>query len=296
MLESTETFSISKQCELLSLNRTGLYYHAKPCSAQKLEILNEIDKIYTFDPTYGARRVAKELNRRGYEISRPTVRKYMQTMGLEAIYCKPNLSKPNPEHRIYPYLLRTIKASYPNHVWGTDITYIKMTGGFMYLVAFLDWYSRYVVGWGLSDTLEAGFVVNTLEIALTKANPHIVNSDQGSQFTGHSYINTLLDAQVKISMDGRGRCMDNIFTERLWRTVKYEDIYIKDYTTPRQLRAGMNEFFHRYNHHRLHQSLNYLTPAEVYFNKSSTPPHPQNVDRGCRGGDGPQAAALQGSM
>ena len=265
MLEEQGELNKKQQCDLLSLNRTSLYYKKRAMSSEKLAILNEIDKIYTEDPTYGARRIEKELRRRGFTASRPTVRSYMQLMGLEAIYQKPNLSKPNPQHRVYPYLLRNVTASYSNHVWGTDITYIRMQGGFMYLVAFLDWYSRYVVAWGLSDTLEDDFVVDALKRALKVAKPHITNSDQGTQFTGNDYINTVLEAGVKISMDGRGRCMDNIFTERLWRTVKYEDVYIKDYATPRELRHGMQEFFDRYNNRRIHQSLEYKTPAEVYF-------------------------------
>jgi putative transposase len=234
-------------------------------SSSKQAILNAIDEIYTEDPTYGARRVEVELSKRGHKLSRPTVRNYMRIMGLEAIYRKPNTSKPNTQHKVYPYLLRNIAASYPNHVWGTDITYIRMQGGFMYLTVYMDWYSRYVVSWALSDTLEDDFVVSALKSALVLAKPHIVNSDQGSQYTGTDYINTLLTAEVKISMDGRGRCMDNIFTERLWRTVKYEDIYIMNYETPRELRIGITRFFDKYNHRRPHQSLDYKTPSEVYF-------------------------------
>ena len=227
--------------------------------------MNAIDEIYTEFPSYGSRRMTAALNRRGFIISRPTVADYMTFMGLEAIYPKPNLSKAHPEHRIYPYLLRNVTAGYPNHIWGTDITYIRMNGGFMYLVAFLDWYSRYVVAWELSDSLEDTFVVSAFKTALKTAIPTITNSDQGSQFTGKAFIGELLAKDIKISMDGRGRAMDNIFTERLWRTVKYEDIYIKDYSSPRELRLGMFDFFVKYNTNRLHQSLGYRTPAEVYF-------------------------------
>ena len=265
MLEFNGDFSITQQCELLSLNRTGIYYKPRPIGTTKLKILNAIDEIFTEEPAYGARRIRNELLKRGFSISRPTVAEYMLTLGLAAIYPMPNVSKAHPQHKIYPYLLRNIKAAYPNHIWGTDITYIRMQGGFMYLVAFLDWYSRYVVSWELSDTLEDFFVISALQVALKIAVPHIANSDQGSQFTGNGYINTLLEAKVKISMDGRGRCMDNIFTERLWRTVKYEDVYIKDYTTPRELRSGLSEFFIKYNTRRGHQSLGYKTPAELYF-------------------------------
>ena len=265
MIEGGEEFSILAQCEMLSLNRTGIYYKKRPVSAEKLAILNAMDEIFTEEPTYGSRRLMVELGKRGYCISRQTVADYMKILGLEAIYSKPDISKPHPEHEIYPYLLRNMKASYPNHIWGTDITYIRITGGFMYLVAFLDWYSRYVVSWELSDSLEEGFVISALKGALATSKPHIANSDQGSQFTGKAYTNTLLENGVRISMDGKGRCMDNIFTERLWRTVKYEDVYIKEYATPRQLRTGLSEYFIKYNTKRPHQALGYKTPAELYF-------------------------------
>lgn len=269
MLENGGKYSVSEQCELLSLNRTSLYYKRRPISAEKLAIMNAIDEIYTEFPCYGSRRMTAALNGQGFSISRPTVADYMAFMGLEAIYPKKNLSKGHPEHKVYPYLLRGITAQYPNHVWGTDITYIRMNGGFMYLVAYLDWYSRYVVSWELSDTLEDDFVINALENALNTAIPHIANSDQGSQFTGRGYIGALLARGIKISMDGRGRAMDNIFTERLWRTVKYEDVYIKDYSSPKELRAGISRFFNTYNTKRLHQSLDYKTPAEVYFEEKN---------------------------
>ena len=265
MLEHESEMSITKQCGLLSLNRTGIYYKPRPVRPEKLSILNEIDEIYTKDPVYGARRIRNELMKRGFSVSRPTVAEYMLILGLAAIYPKPDTSQVHPQHKTYPYLLRGVKASYPNHIWGTDITYIRMQGGFMYLVAFLDWYSRYVVSWELSDTLDDGFVISALEAALETAVPFIVNSDQGSQFTGQGYIGRLLEKGVNISMDGRGRCMDNIFTERLWRTVKYEDVYIKEYATPRDLRKGMADFFNKYNTLRGHQSLGYKTPGEVYF-------------------------------
>jgi len=265
MLEKGGEHCLTAQCSLLSLNRTGIYYKQRPVSERKLAVLNAIDEIFTEEPVYGARRIRNELGKRGYAVSRRTVADYMKEMGLEAIYQKPDTSKRHPRHGVYPYLLRNVRASYPNHVWGTDITYIRMRGSFMYLVAYLDWYSRYVVSWELSDTLEDAFVVSALRDALAVAVPHIANSDQGRQFTGTGYTGTLLEKGVKISMDGRGRCMDNIFTERLWRTVKYEDVYIKDYETPRQLRLGLADFFEKYNHRRGHQSLGYLTPAEVYF-------------------------------
>jgi len=265
LVEHGGDLSIAEQCELLSLNRTSLYYQKRPISPQKLSILHAMDEIYTEDPTYGARRMVAALEKKGYSISRPTAGEYMKILGLEAIYPKPKTSQQHPDHKVYPYLLRGIRASYPNHIWGTDITYVRMRGSFMYLVAFLDWYSRYVVSWELSDTLEDDFVVQALADALRTATPHIANSDQGSQFTGKSYTEKLLEKGVKISMDGRGRCMDNIFTERLWRTVKYEDIYLKEYDSPRELRKGLGKFFTKYNNIRPHQSLDYKTPAEVYF-------------------------------
>lgn len=187
MIEGGEEFSILAQCEMLSLNRTGIYYKKRPVSAEKLAILSAMDEIFTEEPTYGSRRLMVELGKRGYCISRQTVSDYMKILGLEAIYSKPDISKPHPENEIYPYLLRNIKASYPNHIWGTDITYIRITGGFMYLVAFLDWYSRYVVSWELSDSLEEGFVISALKGALATSKPHIANSDQGSQFRQSVY-------------------------------------------------------------------------------------------------------------
>ena len=265
MVEACGEFSVSKQCEMLSLNRTGLYYRPRPISPKKLAILHAMDEIYTEDPVYGARRIRNELLKRGYSISRPTVADYMKELGLAAIYQRPNTSKPCLEHKVYPYLLRGVAASHPNHIWGTDITYIRMRGSFMYLVAYMDWFSRYVVSWELSDTLEDDFVISALEEALKLNRPQIANSDQGSQYTGKGYVQTLIDNEVKISMDGRGRCMDNIFTERLWRTVKYEDIYIKDYQSPRELRNGLSDFFIKYNTRRGHQSLDYKTPWEVYY-------------------------------
>jgi len=265
MLEDTKEFNTTTQCEMLSLNRTGIYYKKRPYSKEKIAILNAMDEIFTENPVFGARKIRIELLKLGYSISRPTVADYMKILGFEAIYRKPNTSKPHPEHKVYPYLLRNIRATYPNHIWGTDITYIRIHDSFMYLVAYLDWYSRYVVSWELSDTLEDDFVVAALKMALKESVPHIANSDQGSQFTGDDYTSTLLEHDVKISMDGRGRCMDNIFTERLWRTVKHEDIYINDYYTPRELRQGLNRFFVKYNTKRSHQSLDYRTPAEVYF-------------------------------
>ena len=265
MLEKEGPYSLSEQCDLLSIKLTSLYYRPKGVSARKLAILYRIDSIYTEFPYYGARRVAVVLGREGYRISRATVTKYMAEMGLAAIYPKINTSQTNPEHKVYPYLLRQITAQYPNHIWGTDITFLRMKGGFMYLVVYLDWFSRFIVSWELSDTLQEDFVICALERGLRIATPDIVNSDQGSQYTGVRHVQMLSAASVTISMDGRGRALDNIFTERLWRTIKYEDIYIRCYETPKELRHGIGAYIEHYNYCRPHQSLEYKTPAEIYL-------------------------------
>lgn len=257
---------LTVQAELLSLNRSSLYYQPVPPSPVEIAIKNEIDRIYTDDPYMGSRPITVILNRdKGFNVSRPTVQKYMREMGIAAISPRPNLSRRNHEHKVYPYLLRGVTASHPNHIWGTDITYIPLRKGWLYLVAFLDWFSRFVVAWELDYTLEVEFVLEALNRALQIGKPEIANSDQGSQFTSQRYTKILLDNEIRISMDGRGRAMDNIFTERLWRTVKYQEVYINDYESPREARVGLARFFDKYNNYRPHQSLNYLTPAEVYY-------------------------------
>ena len=230
--------------------------------------MNLIDKIYTKCPFYGARQIKRVLKREHKIIvSRPHIRRLMGIMGIEAIYPKPNLSKPNIQNQTYPYLLRNLTIDHPNHVWGTDITYVKLNQGFCYLVAIMDWHSRYVVAWELSNSLDIEFVLSNLKKALTINIPEIENSDQGSHFTSPQYTGILKENNVQISMDGRGRCMDNIFTERLWRSVKCENIYIKSYNDIAEARAGLTEYFGIYNNERPHSSINDLTPAEVYFNK-----------------------------
>ena len=226
---------------------------------------HRIDEIYTAHPYYGSRRIMVTLCQEGNSISRPTVQRYMREMGIAGIAPGPNLSKRRTEHKIYPYLLRGLEISYPNQVWGVDITYIKLRRGWMYLVAILDWFSRYVVSWELDQTLEMPFVLRTVERALGQARPLIWNSDQGSHFTSPQYTEKLLAAGVQISMDGKGRAIDNIFTERLWRTLKYEDVYLKDYASPREARQGIDQYLLFYNLERPHQSLEYQTPAQVYF-------------------------------
>jgi putative transposase len=226
---------------------------------------HRIDEIYTAYPFYGSRRITAQLRRDGKVINRKAVQRYMREMGIMGICPGPNLSRRNQEHRVYPYLLRQVTAAYPNHVWGIDITYIRLLKGWLYLVAVLDWFSRYVISWQLDDTLDIDFVLLAVDQALTDHKPAIWNSDQGSHFTSPQYTQRLLDADVQISMDGKGRALDNIFTERLWRTIKYEEVYLHDYQTPKQARTGLTAYFDFYNYRRPHQALGYLTPAEVYF-------------------------------
>ncbi|ATW24120.1 transposase [Candidatus Formimonas warabiya] len=259
--------SVFVQAQMLSLNRSSLYYKPVPPSEEEIRLKHAIDEIYTKSPYFGSRSITTVLKREGHLVSRSTVQKYMREMGLVAIHPGPNLSKRNHEHKVYPYLLRNITASYPNHIWGTDITYVRLRRGWLYLVAFLDWYSRYVVSWELSDNLEVDFVLSALEAGLKIGKPVIANSDQGSQFTSRRYIDTLINSSIQISMDGRGRALDNIFTERLWRSVKYQEIYINDYASPREARYGIGRYLESYNTYRPHQALKELTPAEVYFKK-----------------------------
>lgn len=234
-------------------------------------IKHRIDEIYTEIPFYGSRKITGQLRREGILTCRETVRQYMSEMGLQAIYPQPNLSLRRQEDKVYPYLLQNVTASYPNHIWGIDITYIRLRAGWLYLVAVLDWYSRYVVSWQLDDTLEMPFVLAAVDQALAQAKPLIWNSDQGSHFTSPQYTRRLLDADVQISMDGKGRAIDNIFTERFWRSLKYEEVYLHDYESPRQARHGLAAYLTFYNQKRLHQSLDYQTPAEVY---AALPPAP----------------------
>ena len=249
------------QAELLGISRYSLYYQPKPVDPETLVIMNGIDELYTKRPFYGSRKIAKDL---GY--NRKRIQRLMREMGIEAIYQKPDLSKNNMPHPIYPYLLKGVTASYPNHIWGTDITYIRMSKGFLYLSAYLDWFSRFVLSWKLSTTLEIEFVLDAAEEALHKYYaPDIENSDQGVHYTSDRHIQLFTDRGTKVSMDGRGRAMDNIFTERLWRSVKYEEVYLKDYATVLEAKENIGNYFNFYNYERKHQSLNYKTPAEIYF-------------------------------
>jgi putative transposase len=260
------------QAELLGLSRSSLYYQAAGPSEREIALKHRIDEIYTAWPFYGSRRITAVLQREGVSISRPTVQRYMREMGIAGIAPGPNTSRAHPGHKIYPYLLREVQITHPNQVWGIDITYIRLHSGWLYLVAILDWFSRFVLDWELDQTLALPFVLRTVDRALETAHPDIFNSDQGSHFTSPQYTQRLLDAGVQISMDGRGRALDNVFTERLWRSLKYEEVYLHDYRNPRQARSGIANYFHFYNHIRLHQALGYRTPAECYASRPAAAP------------------------
>jgi len=250
------------------MHRSGLYYQKVETDEMTQTLMNMIDKEYTKHPFYGSPRLTAYLNREGYVVNIKRVKRLMRKMGLVAIYPKPSLSQPNRAHRIYPYLLSGVEIKTPNFVWSTDITYVRLKTGFMYLVAIIDWYSRYVISWALSNTLEAHFCVEALKDSLKLGKPVIFNTDQGSQFTSDSFTEVLSKNGIQISMDGKGRALDNIFVERLWRSVKYEDIYIKQYETVDHLYAGLTTYFKFYNRERLHQSLGYKTPFEIHFSQN----------------------------
>lgn len=260
---------LSTQAQLLAVSRASLYYRPVPPSAEEIALKHRIDAIFTESPFYGSRRITAQLRREGVLVNRKAVQRRMREMGLEAIGPGPGSSKRQPGQQVYPYLLRSLSITTPNQVWGIDITYIRLRHGWMYLVALLDWYSRYVVSWELDQTLEIDFVLAAVQRALEVAQPGIVNSDQGSHFTSQQYLSLLQAAGAQISMDGKGRALDNVFTERLWRTVKYENVYLQDYSCPREAHAGIEAYLEFYNQRRPHQSLDYRTPAEVYFAGSS---------------------------
>jgi putative transposase len=249
---------------LLDISRSGLYYQPKGISEDDLALMKLIDGQYLATPFYGARKIAAWLNGQGQLVNRKRVRRLMQVMGLKAIYRCPRTSRPTPGHRIYPYLLRGMKITRPNQVWAADITYIPMARGFLYLVAIIDWYSRYVLSWRLSNTLEAGFCIEALQEALKKGKPEIFNTDQGSQFTSEAFTGLLESHGVRISMDGKGSYNDNLFIERLWRSVKYEEVYLKAYQDGKDARVSLGKYFWFYNTERIHQALGYRTPAEVF--------------------------------
>ncbi len=258
--------SIVRQCDLLSISRSTFYYEAHGESVLNLNLMRLIDEQFLETPFYGARQMKRHLRRQGYCVNRKRIRRLMLKMGLSPIYQKPNTSKPHPEHRVYPYLLREMNIARPNQVWCADITYIPMRRGFLYLVAVMDWHSRKVLSWRLSNTLDADFCVAALEDALTKyGTPEIFNTDQGGQFTSLDFTQTLKDAGVRISMDGKGRWMDNVMIERLWRTLKYECVYLNAFETGSEARNGIGKWVELYNRKRPHSSLDDKTPHEAYF-------------------------------
>lgn len=259
--------SVYRQCELVGLSRAAYYYQPRGKDALNETFMRLLDEQYTKTPFYGVPKMTEWLRRQGYGVNRKRIRRLMRLMGLEAVYPKPWLSKPAKDHKKYPYLLRDLVIGRPDHVWSADITYIRLKQGFIYLVAIMDWHSRYVLSWEISTTLDKEFCIRALEKALGLSSPEIFNSDQGSQFTSLEFTGLLEKLGVAISMDGRGRAMDNIFVERLWRTVKYEEVYLKSYETVAEARESLARYFLFYNTERLHESLGYWTPREVYFNE-----------------------------
>jgi putative transposase len=268
------SISISRQCELLGLARSSFYYEPRPETEENLRLMHMLDKQYTATPCYGVLKMTAFLKSQGEKVNPKRVRRLMRKMGLEAIYPKPNLSRPQDNVRKYPYLLRGKTITAPNQVWSTDITYIPLPKGYLYLVAVIDWHSRYVLSWELSNTMDITFCLSALEKALAQNTPEIFNSDQGSQFTSPIFTGRLEKEGIAVSQDGRGRALDNIFIERLWRSVKYEDVYPKRYTSPREAFNELGKYFYFYNNERIHQSLDYQTPATVHFKQ------PNSLNRG----------------
>ena len=256
--------SVVRQCELLDISRSSVYYSPVQASEYELELMGLIDKQYLRTPFYGSRKMAAWLRGQGHQVNRKRVQRLMRRMGIEAIYRRPKTSRPTSGHKVYPYLLRGLQIDRVNQVWATDITYIPMSRGFMYLVCVMDWHSRYVLSWRLSNTLEADFCVDALEQALSSNLPGIFNTDQGSQFTSDAFTSVLLAHGVRISMDSVGGYMDNVFVERLWRSVKYEEVYLKAYESVAEARAGIGAYLRFYNTERPHQALDYRTPAQVF--------------------------------
>ena len=256
--------SVRRQCELVGLSRSSWYYECATETADNLRLMRRIDEEYLRHPFKGSRQMAAWLKSQDEPANRKRVRRLMRLMGLEAVYPKPRTTERNRAHRIYPYLLRDLRIMRPDHVWSTDITYIPLRGGYLYLAAILDWHSRCVLSWRLSNSLDVGFCLEALEEALSRSKPEIFNSDQGVQFTSEEFTSRLLTNAVRISMDGKGRALDNVFVERLWRTVKYEEVYLKDYATPREAEASLESYFRYYNEERLHSSLANRTPGFVY--------------------------------
>jgi len=266
-----DSLSVRSQCELLDLNRSTLYYKSVEPDTETLELMKLIDQIFTDHPYFGARRIREWLRREhDKRVNRKRVRRLMKLMGLETIYRRPRTSQPEPGHKIYPYLLRDLDITRPNQVFASDITYIPMAKGFLYLVAVIDWSSRYILSWRLSNTMDNDFCVDALKESLSLATPEIFNTDQGSQFTSEDFVDTVLATGAKVSMDGRGRWMDNVFVERFWRSLKYEEVYLRSYETIKEARESIGRWIDFYNNSRPHQALNYSTPAEIYFGVTSS--------------------------
>ena len=257
--------SVRRQCELLRVSRSGLYYDPVGTSAEELALMRRIDEIHLRRPHFGSRLLAVTLRNEGHVVNRKAVQRLMRVMGIESMAPKPKTSEPHPEHAVYPYLLRHLRITRPNQVWATDITYIPMRSGFVYLVAIMDWFSRRVLAWRLSNTLDSGFCVEALQEALDRfGKPEIFNTDQGAQFTADAFTGVLHEHKVAVSMDGRGRCLDNVFVERLWRSVKYEEVYLHAYADMGEARNGIGGYLSFYNDRRPHQALGYQTPAAFY--------------------------------
>jgi putative transposase len=256
--------SLVRQCALLGISRSSLYYRPAAASAEDLELMALMDRQYLKTPFYGSRKMTAWLRAQGYRVNRKRVRRLMRVMGLEAIYRRPNTSKPAPGHQTYPYLLSGVEVNRVNQAWTADITYLPMARGFLYLVAIMDWHSRYVLAWRLSNTMEVGFCLEALEEALSKGRPEVFNTDQGSQFTSEAFTGLLLEQGIQVSMDGKGRFTDNIFVERLWRSIKYEEVYLNAYQNGTEARTGIGAYLEFYNQERPHQALGYRTPGEVF--------------------------------
>jgi len=271
MINKEHKLSIVKQCKILALNRSSIYYDPAETSEKDLKLMLEIDKIHLKYPFYGARKIRNELWDRGFKkAGRTHVGTLMKKMGIEAIYQKPKTSKPNPAHKVYPYLLKGLSVTEPNHVWCTDITYLPMAKGFCYLTAIMDWASRRVLSWRLSNTLDASFCIEALKEAIENYGvPEIFNTDQGCQFTSKDFTEVLIKNEIKISMDGKGRWRDNVFIERLWRSVKYEEVYLKAFESISEARNELKNYFEFYNQRRRHQGLDYQRPDDVYFATSA---------------------------
>jgi len=263
--------SINRQCDLLEVSKGALYYQPASIDPYTLSLMDLIDEQHTSTPFYGSRRLTAYLNAKGHEINRKRVQRLMRLMRIEAIYPKPKLSRRIENHKIYPYLLRGVNIERPDHVWSTDITYIRVSNGFVYLTAVIDWFSRYVLSWRLSNSLENTFCIEALEEALSISQPQIFNTDQGSQYTAVNFLKPLIDRDISISMDSRGRALDNVFVERLWRTVKYEEVFLKDYRTMKMKDAyrSLKDFIKFYNQERLHQALDYKSPEYIYHSARS---------------------------